>query len=153
MDWTNPWITGPLCAGLGIVLGLLLARLFGGEGGESKAVGELRAEFDEYREGVSQHFDTTSELFKDMTEKYRDVYNHMAGGAQAFGGTSDSPPRLEIVSDVEKLESANEAPAADSEPQDSAPTDVDSEAAPQPEATTPADDAVEVETPDETVKR
>ncbi|MFK8016905.1 MAG: YhcB family protein [Gammaproteobacteria bacterium] len=94
------------------MLGLLLARLFGGGASESKALDELRTEFDEYRDGVSKHFDTTSELFQDMTEKYRDVYNHMAGGATTFGGASDSPPRLEIVSDVEQIETVvEEAPA------------------------------------------
>ncbi len=97
MDWTNPWITGPLCAGLGIVLGLLIGRLFSGDGGKSKAFGALRAEFDEYREGVSEHFDTTSELFKDMTEKYRDVYNHLSTGSQTLCEDSMEHARLEFA--------------------------------------------------------
>jgi uncharacterized membrane-anchored protein YhcB (DUF1043 family) len=37
---------------------------------------------DAYRDSVSDHFNTTAELVHQMTESYRDVYQHLAHGAQ-----------------------------------------------------------------------
>lgn len=37
-----------------------------------------------YRENVSTHFNTTAELIQQMTESYKDVYQHLASGAQSL---------------------------------------------------------------------
>ncbi|MGM0633324.1 MAG: ZapG family protein [Pseudomonadota bacterium] len=37
-----------------------------------------------YRENVSDHFSTTAELVQQMTESYKDVYRHLASGAQTL---------------------------------------------------------------------
>lgn len=37
-----------------------------------------------YRENVSTHFNTTAELIQQMTESYKDVYQHLASGAQTL---------------------------------------------------------------------
>ncbi|MEX1196645.1 MAG: DUF1043 family protein [Pseudohongiellaceae bacterium] len=37
-----------------------------------------------YRENVSTHFNTTAELIQQMTESYKDVYRHLASGAQTL---------------------------------------------------------------------
>lgn len=37
-----------------------------------------------YRENVSTHFNTTAELIQQMTESYKDVYHHLASGAQTL---------------------------------------------------------------------
>ncbi len=37
-----------------------------------------------YRENVSNHFSTTAELVQQMTESYKDVYRHLASGAQTL---------------------------------------------------------------------
>jgi uncharacterized membrane-anchored protein YhcB (DUF1043 family) len=36
----------------------------------------------EYKDSVSDHFSMTAELVQQMTESYRDVYQHLASGAQ-----------------------------------------------------------------------
>lgn len=37
-----------------------------------------------YRENVSTHFSTTAELIQQMTESYKEVYHHLASGAQTL---------------------------------------------------------------------
>lgn len=39
----------------------------------------LRKEMEDYRHNVNEHFARTAELFKESTEKYRDLYEHLAG--------------------------------------------------------------------------
>src|SRR5690606_8589812 len=44
----------------------------------------LQTEHEEYKQSVHNHFTTTARLFHNLTDSYRDVYNHLAGGAQAL---------------------------------------------------------------------
>jgi uncharacterized membrane-anchored protein YhcB (DUF1043 family) len=53
-----------------------------------------QSELDAYRGKVSQHFQKTAELFEDMTDRYRAVYQHMAGSAQAL--CQERPPALQL---------------------------------------------------------
>jgi uncharacterized membrane-anchored protein YhcB (DUF1043 family) len=43
---------------------------------------QLKDSHSEYRDSVSDHFGMTAELVQHMTESYRDVYQHLASGAQ-----------------------------------------------------------------------
>lgn len=43
---------------------------------------ELESRHNRYRDSVSEHFGMTAELIQQMTESYRDVYQHLATGAQ-----------------------------------------------------------------------
>jgi len=43
---------------------------------------ELTTQHQKYRENVGEHFSMTAELIQHMTESYRDVYQHLANGAQ-----------------------------------------------------------------------
>jgi uncharacterized protein len=43
---------------------------------------ELQTQHQKYRENVGEHFSMTAELIQHMTESYRDVYQHLASGAQ-----------------------------------------------------------------------
>jgi len=50
---------------------------------------------EEYRANVTQHFSGTSELLRELTHKYRDVYDHLANGAgelcpEGFLGLAES---------------------------------------------------------------
>ena len=68
---------------IGTVFGFLIALLFnklkGGTG--SAQVKELKAEHEQYRKKVDDHFVNTAVLFKGLTDQYRDVYRHIATGA------------------------------------------------------------------------
>jgi len=81
------WLTGIFGLALGLVAGIAVAKRM--NGGTPSKVNELEARIQElqrhhalYREHVSEHFGTTAELVQQMTESYRDVYQHLAVGAQ-----------------------------------------------------------------------
>ena len=81
------WLTGIVCLAAGLVAGLIIAKRINGSSPAKVAelearVQELQHNHVQYRENVSQHFSTTAELVQHMTESYRDVYQHLAGGAQ-----------------------------------------------------------------------
>lgn len=81
------WLTGIVCLAIGVASGLLIARRLDstspGKVEELEArVLELQRFHDDYREHVSDHFSMTADLVQQMTESYRDVYQHLARGAQ-----------------------------------------------------------------------
>jgi|SRR5690554_720899 len=83
------WLTGIVCLAIGVAAGLLISRQgqFGGPNKVSELeaqIEELRRSHSEYREQVSEHFNTSAELVQQMTESYRDVYQHLASGAQTL---------------------------------------------------------------------
>ncbi|MGR8948470.1 MAG: YhcB family protein [Gammaproteobacteria bacterium] len=59
-----------------------------------KNVKELAAEKEAYEEQVVDHFKTTADLLNEMTDKYRDVYRHMAEGAQKLAPVDSAAPAL-----------------------------------------------------------
>ncbi|HLT64181.1 MAG TPA: DUF1043 family protein [Pseudohongiella sp.] len=81
------WLTGIICLVIGAAGGLLLARRFENTSPNKveeleNRIQELQRTHAEYREHVSEHFNTTAELVQQMTDSYRDVYQHLARGAQ-----------------------------------------------------------------------
>lgn len=82
------WLTGIACLALGLVIGAAFASRLGGGPARVRELEEqlrrLRDSDREYRESVSEHFSTTADLVKHMTESYKDVYQHLATGAQSL---------------------------------------------------------------------
>ncbi len=82
------WLTGIACLALGLVIGAAFASRLGGGPARVRELEEqlrrLRETDREYRENVSEHFSTTANLVKQMTESYKDVYQHLATGAQSL---------------------------------------------------------------------
>lgn len=81
------WVTGIVCLALGLVVGIVVARRMNGITPSrvtelETRVQDLQRHHAQYREHVSEHFNTTAELVQQMTESYRDVYQHLASGAQ-----------------------------------------------------------------------
>ena len=66
----------------GGALGFWLARLR--MRGDAARADEVREQFDDYRREVTQHFGRTAEHFKAIGREYRELYEHMAGGADAL---------------------------------------------------------------------
>ena len=67
---------------VGGALGFWLAR-FRMRGDVARA-DEVREQFDDYRREVTQHFGRTAEHFKAIGREYRELYEHMAGGADSL---------------------------------------------------------------------
>ncbi len=71
---------GFLVAGIGLGYGLARLRARG----ESAKASEVQQQFDDYRHEVSQHFGRTAEHFKAIGREYRELYEHMASGADSL---------------------------------------------------------------------
>ena len=68
---------------IGLVAGFALSVWFTKFNADenSEKVKKLEAERDEYRKQVDNHFVNTAVLFKGLTDQYREVYRHIAKGA------------------------------------------------------------------------
>ena len=55
-----------------------------------------RAELTDYRGKVNQHFLKTSLLFTRLTDNYREVYEHLASGAQSLCSDKPAAPHLDL---------------------------------------------------------
>ena len=102
------------CLAVGIVIGTAFTRQLGSQAARVKELEEkierMIESHEEYRENVSQHFDVTSVLINQMTGKYKEVYEHLASGAQDLCSTEVAEKLLPIQSDAvfEKETTSNE---------------------------------------------
>ena len=110
---------GLLLIGLG--LGFWLAQLRNGSEGAKAA--DVQKQFDDYRESVTEHFGRTAEHFQTIGEQYRELYEHMASGADTLldpqaidDKLSFMPPvMIESSSDGEETD-GGEAPVTEPAP-------------------------------------
>jgi hypothetical protein len=79
------WIGGALL--LGVVLGAaVFAWLTRRDRADQGEVERLRAELEEYREEVTEHFVETAQLVNNLTRSYKAVYDHLEHGAYRLVG-------------------------------------------------------------------
>ena len=71
---------GLLIAGIG--LGYWVARLRVGK--QAAKAKDVQKELDDYRNNVTEHFGRTAEHFQAISHQYRELYMHMASGADAL---------------------------------------------------------------------
>ena len=108
------WFIAIGCLAVGIVIGTAFTRQLGSQAARVKELEEkiesMMESHEEYRENVSQHFDVTSVLINQMTGKYKEVYEHLASGAQDLCSTEVAEKLLPIQSDAvfEKETTSNE---------------------------------------------
>lgn len=81
------WLIGIGCLAAGLCLGVLMASRLNNANPARMAeleqqVQQLQEQHRRYKDNVSEHFNMTAELVQHMTESYRDVYQHLASGAQ-----------------------------------------------------------------------
>jgi len=98
------------CLILGVVCGLLFGRATNAplqEAQELKdSLNQVQSEFDTYKTEVTQHFTKTAELVNSMTDNYRNVHTHLAGGAQTL---CNGALQLESMNQKDALEAQAEA--------------------------------------------
>lgn len=88
----------------GLVFGCLLgyALLKRKNSPNAEAAVAIKEEFEEYKDKVDDHFNQTSEMFKDVTTQYKKLYDHMAVGAiELSKADTITMPRLEMQDSVE----------------------------------------------------
>lgn len=108
------WIALALVAGaiVGAALATLLVRR---SRGDQETVRSVRAELDEYRLEVKEHFVQTAELVNNLTRSYKAVYDHLESGAyglvgnealhKELGNVEEEPIKLEYIGSRSPAES------------------------------------------------
>ena len=80
------WLIAILACLAGTVLGSMITYSLMTRNGRTRQLqlelNQLKENFQEYRDQVTQHFMRSSELVQEMTNSYRSVYEHLASGAQ-----------------------------------------------------------------------
>ena len=80
------WLIAIGCLVVGIVTGVAFASRLNTSPSHvqelENQIRSLKESHNEYKDNVSDHFSLTAELFQHMTESYREVYQHLANGAQ-----------------------------------------------------------------------
>jgi len=139
------------CLILGVVCGLLFGRATNAPYQEAQALKEslelVQSEFDKYKSEVTQHFTKTAELVNSMTENYRNVHTHLAGGAQAL---CSGALQLESMNDKEALEAKAEE-VTETAPAEEAAAMTETAAAANDDAATTTEAVAEASTTDATV--
>jgi uncharacterized membrane-anchored protein YhcB (DUF1043 family) len=81
---------------IGLMLGYVLALHLQRRSSGGKLASELKAELQEYREQVTEHFSATSDLFQTLTEQYRALYDHLSHGARDLCSPDPGTLRLDL---------------------------------------------------------
>jgi len=85
------WLTGIGCLIVGIAIGYFLVGRINTTPNKvtelEQKLQDLQRNHAHYRDEVSDHFSTTAELVQQMTDSYKDVYQHLASGAQDLCST------------------------------------------------------------------
>lgn len=80
------WLVAVGCLAVGVVIGVVFASRMNTSPSRvqelENQIRTLKESQAEYRDNVSDHFSMTAELVQHMTESYREVYQHLATGAQ-----------------------------------------------------------------------
>lgn len=97
------------CLVLGVVCGLLFGRATNAPYQQAQnlkdSLEQVQSEYEAYKVEVTQHFTKTAELVNTMTDNYRSVHTHLAGGAQTL---CTGALQLESMNGKEALEAQAE---------------------------------------------
>lgn len=93
-NWGISIITFAFGLGIGFLAAYLVIPRSGRIQELERDLESAQAAHKDYRDKVNQHFQKTSELFEDMTDRYRAVYRHMANSAQVL--CEQQPPALQL---------------------------------------------------------
>ncbi|MFM1896726.1 MAG: hypothetical protein RLZZ385_1800 [Pseudomonadota bacterium] len=115
------WLIAAGCLALGVVIGVAFASRFNASPSRVRdlesQIQKLQQDHNRYRDDVSEHFSTTAELVHQMTESYRDVYQHLATGAQELcsGEVANKllPASTDTVFDMPSVDEVAFAPPKD----------------------------------------
>lgn len=88
------WIAILIAVLAGTGLGYWLAQLYQRKANSGKSVRELRAEHDQFRDQVTEHFAETAQLVNQLTDSYKAVFDHLSSGAQQLTDREKLQQRL-----------------------------------------------------------
>ena len=107
------WLAAIAALAVGIVIGVVFASRLNTSPSRvhelENQIRNLKENHIEYEDSVSDHFIMTAELVQHMTESYKEVYQHLATGAQDLCSTEVASKLLPASTDaVFDSNSANE---------------------------------------------
>ena len=80
------WLTAIACLVVGVVIGVVFSSRLNSSASRvlelENQIRDIKDNHLTYKDNVSEHFSLTADLVQHMTESYRDVYQHLASGAQ-----------------------------------------------------------------------
>jgi uncharacterized membrane-anchored protein YhcB (DUF1043 family) len=126
----------------GAVVSILIYRLLGGQTRQGKLQQELAAAKEElanYRAHVSQHFIKSAKLLNKLTFDYKEVYQHLAQGAQNLADprlSANNPSQRMLQQDLSTL--ANQLTSVEPTATDTKQSDPQTESIDKPEQRPPA---------------
>ncbi|MDD9891330.1 MAG: DUF1043 family protein [Gammaproteobacteria bacterium] len=98
------WFIAIVCLGIGVVVGVVFASRLNTSPSRvqelENQIRNLKESHNEYRDSVSDHFGMTAELVQHMTESYKEVYQHLASGAQDLCSNEVASKLLPAKSDA-----------------------------------------------------
>ena len=98
------WFIAIVSLAIGIVIGIAFTRRLGTDATRIQQLEEKLESMSEshleYRNNVSEHFNATSELINQMTNSYKNVYDHLAIGAQDLCSNQVAEKLLPLQSDA-----------------------------------------------------
>lgn len=84
-----------------------------GIGGSKARVEKAEAELEKYRRSVTEHFGQTAAHFQAIGKQYRELYEHMANGAQALCESDEAGKHLLFASGTVAQKSNSEDPLSE----------------------------------------
>lgn len=98
------WFVAIGCLAIGIVIGVVFASRLNTSPSRvhelENQIRRLKENHIDYRDSVSDHFSMTAELVQHMTESYKEVYQHLATGAQDLCSTEVASKLLPASTDA-----------------------------------------------------
>jgi uncharacterized membrane-anchored protein YhcB (DUF1043 family) len=137
---------GFLAAGMGLGFWFSQLRMRG----KSAKADEIQQQLDDYRREVTQHFGQTADHFKAIGREYRELYEHMAGGAESLCDREalDTKLSFEPNAILESIAEEQEAPAPRDFADENEPDDMAAGSADEPITAEPEKEPVEALSPD-----
>ncbi len=78
----------------GLILGLIFMFIFNKLSTGSATAVQVKREMEDYQGQVESHFEETSKKFKEMTDQYQDLYQHLSVGATSLCRPENIAPGL-----------------------------------------------------------
>jgi len=82
------WLIGLISFAVGLLVGAVLYKHLKSDEAKVRMLEEqlenVERDFESYKDNVHSHFNNTATLLNNLTDSYREVYRHMAAGAQAL---------------------------------------------------------------------
>ena len=114
----GPWIAIAVAVGaIGVLVGYWLGTRMGGH--NTEPMRELNREHNAYKEDVREHFEQVSATMTRMVEDYREMYHHVAKGAEKLADMHhetviEPPPKPEaITQDLHEPDTASRSAATE----------------------------------------